>query len=437
LYSHAHGVLTNGEGPSFANQPGLPDSIPTFPALLRRAGYFTAVVGKWHVRSWPTGFDHWAILPGQGVYQDPELVVNGMRVAMRGHVDDVVGDQALAVLRQRPKDRPFCLLFHFKSPHSAWIPAARYENAFADIEVPVPRTFEDRLEGRPEELLTAEMAIADMDEFNDRGVPESLPRQERKRRNFEALVKNYYRVLLSVDENLGQVLEFLEAEGLSRSTAVFHTSDNGFFLGEHGFVDKRLMYEPSIRVPMLVRYPERAKAGLVDRSHMVLNVDVAPTVLELAAVPAPAGVHGRSFVPLLEGRNVPWRDAFLYEYYEYPAWPCVRKSRGVRTERYKLIHSYEQPEEWELYDLVADPDETVNLASRRDQDQRRRALAGKMEELRRALGDADPPGPVPVSPACHPSESRRFLRRRRGCRTAWEALSGFFGPVVCDRSFSG
>jgi arylsulfatase A-like enzyme len=323
-----------------------------------------------------------------------------MHVKMRGHADDVVGDQALTVLRQRPKDRPFCLLFHFKSPHWAWMPAARYENALAGVEVPVPRTFEDRLEGRPEELRKAEMAIADMTEFNDRGVPESLPREERKRKNLEALVKNYYRVLLSVDENLGRVLDLLDAEGLSRNTVVVYTSDNGHFLGEHGLYDKRLMYEPSIRVPMLVRYPERAKSGLVNRNHMVLNVDVAPTLLDLAAVPAPAGLHGRSFVPLLEGRNVPWRDAFLYEYYEYPAWPCVRKNRGVRTDRYKLIHFYEQPEEWELYDLVSDPDETVNLASRRDQDQRRRALAAKMEDLRRALGDVDPPGPAPVSPPC-------------------------------------
>ena len=182
---------------------------------------------------------------------------------------------------------------------------------------------------------------------------------------------------------------------------MIYTSDNGHFLGEHGLYDKRLMYEPSIRVPMLVRFPARARAGLVDRTHMVLNVDVAPTLLELAAVPVPAGLHGRSFVPLLEGRDAPWRDAFLYEFYEYPADLCVRRNRGVRTATHKLIHFYEQPEEWELYDLVSDPDETVNLASRRDQTARLRELKAKLKQLRRDLGDVDPPGPPPVSPPCH------------------------------------
>jgi arylsulfatase A-like enzyme len=403
LYSHAHGVTTNGADRAFANQPGLPDTLPTFPALLRRAGYFTALVGKWHLRSWPAGFDQWVIFPGQGVYEDPEMIANGMRLKMRGHADDVVGDQALTVLRERPQDRPFCLLYHFKSPHWPWLPAARHEHAFEDVAIPTPRTFEDRLEGRPEALRRAEMAIADMSDFRERGVPESLPREERKRKNLEALVRNYYRVLLSVDENLGRVLDVLDKESLARNTVVVYTSDNGHFLGEHGFYDKRLMYEPSIRVPLLVRFPARAKAGLVDRTHMVLNVDVAPTLLELAAVPVPAGLHGRSFVPLLEGRDAPWRDAFLYEYYEYPADLCVRKNRGVRTARHKLIHFYEQPEEWELYDLLSDPDETVNLASRRDQAARLGELKAKLDQLRRDLGDVDPPGPPPISQPCHGS----------------------------------
>ena len=400
LYSHAHGVVTNGDPRAYANQPGLPEALPTFPGLLRRAGYFTALVGKWHLRSWPTGFDQWAIFPGQGVYQDPEMVVGGMRVKLRGHADDVVGDQALTLLRERPKDRPFCLLYQFKSPHRSWAPAARFARAFEDVTVPVPRTFEDRLEGRPEALRQAEMAIADMPDFRDAGVPASLPREERKRKNLEALVKNYYRVLLSVDENLGRVLDYLDREDLAANTVVVYTSDNGFFLGEHGLFDKRLMYEPSIRVPLLVRFARRARAGLADRTHMVLNVDVAPTLLELAGVPAPAGLHGRSLVPLLEGKDAPWRDAILYEYYEYPAEHCVRKNRGVRTDRYKLIHFYEQPEEWELYDLAADPDETVNLASRADQAGRVRELRARLEQLRRAVGDVDPPGPAPLSPPC-------------------------------------
>jgi arylsulfatase A-like enzyme len=398
LYSHAHGVITNGAGPVYKDQPGLRPEQPTFVSLLREAGYHTGVVGKWHLRSLPTGFDQWAVFPGQGSYKDPEMIAGGTRVKLRGHADDVVGDQALTFLRQRPKDRPFCLLFQFKSPHRAWLPAERFEHAFDDVDVPVPRTFEDRLEGRPEALRRAEMAIADMPDFRDRGVPASLPAAERKYRNLEQLVKNYYRVLLSVDENLGRVLDFLDQEKLGGSTVVVYTSDNGFFLGEHGLFDKRLMYEPSIRVPLLVRFPSRVPAGGVDARHMVLNVDLAPTLLELAGLSPPPWMHGRSLVGLLEGREAPWRDAFLYEYYEYPAEHCARKNRGVRTERYKLIHFWEQPEEWELYDLAADPDETNNLASRPDQAGRLGELKARLAALRRQVGDVDespPPAALP------------------------------------------
>jgi arylsulfatase A-like enzyme len=400
LYSHAHGVITNGAGPVYKDQPGLKPEQPTFVSLLREAGYYTGVVGKWHLRSLPTGFDQWAVFPGQGSYKDPEMIAGGTRIKLRGHADDVVGDQALTFLRQRPKDRPFCLLFQFKSPHRAWFPAERYEHAFDEVDVPVPRTFEDRLEGRPEALRRAEMAIADMPDFRERGVSASLPAPERKRRNLEQLVKNYYRVLLSVDENLGRVLDLLDQEKLAEDTVVVYTSDNGFFLGEHGLFDKRLMYEPSIRVPLLVRYPRRVPAGRVDGRHMVLNVDIAPTLLELARLAPPGWMHGRSLAPLLEARETPWRDAFLYEYYEYPAEHCVRKNRGVRTERFKLIHFWEQPEEWELYDLVADPDETTNLAGRPDQADRVRRLQARLAELRREVGDLEDPKPPPAAAAC-------------------------------------
>jgi arylsulfatase A-like enzyme len=356
-------------------------------------------VGKWHVPSWPTGFDQWVILPGQGAYHDPEMIANGARVKMRGHVEDVVGDQAVNFLRQRPKDRPFALLCQFKAPHRNWSPAARFERAFTEVTVPVPRTFEDRLEGRPDAVRKSDMAIADMPDFRDQ-VPASLPRDERKRRNLELLVKNYYRVLLGVDESVGRVLDALDEEGAAQDTVVVYTSDNGFFLGEHGLFDKRLMYEPSIRVPMLLRYPARVKAGQVDTSHMVLNVDVAPTLLELAGLPVPAAMHGRSWVPLLEGGVAPWRDAFLYEYYEYPAYHCVRKNRGIRTARWKLIHFWEQPEEWELYDLATDPDETTNLAGRPAHAKTVGALRTRLETLRREMGDFDPPGPPPMAEAC-------------------------------------
>lgn len=400
LYSHGHGVITNGDGPTFRNQPGLRDDQVTFVHLLKQAGYHTTLVGKWHIRSWPTGFDQWIILPGQGVYNDPEMIANGVRVKFRGHVEDVVGDQAIVALEQRPRNKPFCLLCQFKAPHRSWFPASRHEKMFEDVEIPLPRTFEDRFEGRPEALRKAEMAIADMPDFRERGVPESLPREERKRRNLQHLVKNYYRVLLGVDDNVGRVLDYLDKNALKETTAVIYTSDNGFFLGEHGLFDKRLMYEPSIRVPMLVRYPARVKAGQVNTSHLALNIDIAPTALELAGVPVPGWMHGRSWLPMLDGQKTPWRDAFLYEYYEYPAVHCVRKNRGVRTDRWKLIHFWEQPEEWELYNLAADPDEMTNLAGRPEQAERLKTLRTKLADLRREVADTDPPGPAPAVVPC-------------------------------------
>jgi arylsulfatase A-like enzyme len=412
LYSHAHGVITNGDGPLWRNQPGLRSDQLTFAHLLRETGYHTMLVGKWHIRSWPTGFDQWNILPGQGAYHDPEMIANGVRVKLRGHVEDAIGDQALALLRERPTDAPFCLLCWFKAPHRDWRPAARFEKVFDDVEMPAPRTFEDRLEGRPDALRKAEMAIADMPDFRDRGVPLSLPPEERKRRNLQMLLKNYYRVLLGVDENVGRVLEFLDKDkdGLAENTAVFYSSDNGFFLGEHGLFDKRLMYEPSIRIPMLLRYPARVARGRVDSTHLVLNIDVAPTILQLGGVPVPTWMHGRSWLPVIASSSSAlasssalspsWRDAFLYEYYEYPASHCVRKNRGIRTDRWKLIHFWEQPEEWELYDLQADPDETTNLGGRREHAATIARLRARLEELRREVGDADPPGPPLIAVPC-------------------------------------
>ncbi|MGH7504078.1 MAG: sulfatase family protein [Longimicrobiales bacterium] len=405
LYSHAHGVITNGGGPLYYNQPGLREEQPTFPQLLRAAGYHTALVGKWHVRSGPSGFDQWVIFPSQGLYHDPDLLAatgdtpreQAVHVRMRGHADDVAGDLALEYLRNRPADRPFCLLYQFKSPHRAWQPAARFADAFADVDIPLPRTYEDRLD--PEALRNAEMAIADMPDFRERGVDPSLPVEVRKRMNLEQLVKNYYRVLLSVDENVGRVLDELDTQGIAEDTIVVYTSDNGFFLGEHGLFDKRLMYEESIAVPLLIRYPARF-APRVEDQHIVLNVDVAPTLLELAGSPVPDWMHGHSLVPLLEDRDVSWRDAMLYEYYEYPAEHCVRKNRGIRTDRWKLIHYYERPDEWELFDLRNDPGETTNVVTRPVHAQTVATLKQRMQVLRQELGDVDPPGDAPQALPC-------------------------------------
>src|SRR5688572_18851087 len=223
LYSHTHGVVTNGDGPQFYNGPGIRKDQRTFVELLREAGYYTGLVGKWHLKSAPEGFDEWVIFPWQGEYRDPELIAKGTHLRARGHADDVVGDQALEFLKHRPKDRPFCLLYQFKSPHRTWIPAERHARAFEDVEIPLPPTLEEKLEGKPEAVRAAEMALADLPDYRDL-VPADLPPAERRRRNYELMVKNNYRVLLSVDENVGRVLEFLDANGLANNTIVVYTS---------------------------------------------------------------------------------------------------------------------------------------------------------------------------------------------------------------------
>lgn len=377
LYSHAHGVTTNS-GKSHYFREG----ITTFPMLLQRAGYYTAVVGKWHIATLPAGlgFDHWCIFPGQGAYVNPVMIAHGARVQFRGNSEDVVGDQALEVLKSRPKNKPFCLLYHFKAPHRDWIPAERFRNAYEDITIPEPPTFKVGLEDRPEGVRSTDMQIADMPDFRERGVPASLPRAERKRLNFQVFMKNYYRTLLAVDENLGRVLDFLDKQGLRENTLVFYTGDNGFFQGEYGMFDKRLMYEPSIRVPMLVRYPAAVKPR-VDREHMVINNDVFHTVLDYAGVPLPKETehHGLSWRPVLEG-GAAWRESWFYEYFEYPAVHCAPIHRGVRTRRWKLIHYLQTPQAWELFDLEKDPEERRNLYN----DPAHRAIAGQLrEELER------------------------------------------------------
>ncbi|MBI1895688.1 MAG: sulfatase, partial [Acidobacteria bacterium] len=354
VYSHLHGVRTN----TAASRRLNPD-LPTFPGLLQKAGYHTVLVGKWHIATDPTGFDQWCILPGQGIYHDPVMIANGARIRLRGHVEDVIADQALETLRSRPKNQPFCLLYQCKSSHRAWQPAERFANAFENVNIPEPKLFDVGLEGRPQSIRHTDMQIADMPDFRQRGVPPDWPTDVRKRMNFQTFMKNYYRVLLSVDENLGRVLDYLDQQRLAENTIVIYTSDNGFFAGEYGMFDKRLMYEPSIRVPMLVRYPAAVKPGQVDKDHMVLNNDVAHTVLDYCGIERPQVMrnHGESWRPVLEGRPAEWRKSWLYEYFELPGPHCAPQQRGVRTSRYKLISYIQQPQEYEFFDLEKDPEE--------------------------------------------------------------------------------
>ncbi len=378
-YSHTTGVRTNG-----GRVP--PDRVAfagrAFTDYLHDAGYHTCFIGKYHMRGKPAYFDIWMGFQSQGRYYDPKLLdFNGKLVQERGHVTDKLGDRAVAYLREHRKD-PFCLLLWFKSPHRDWRPAERFKDALKDVDIPLPPTFNDDMAhgypGRPDVIRRTEMQVEIAKRAPDGGL---MP--------FKEWVKDYYRCLLGVDENIGRVLETLDELKLTENTIVLHTSDNGFFLGEHHFFDKRLMYEPSIRIPMLLRYPALVERGGREIEEMVLNIDIAPTLLDLAGLPVPQDMHGVSWRPLLEGKPVKWREDFLYEYFEGP--PAVHKvapHRGVRTKRWKYIE-YFKDNEYELYDLQNDPHEMNNLYGKPEYRAIVEQLRKRLIELRRETHDPD------------------------------------------------
>jgi arylsulfatase A-like enzyme len=284
-------------------------------------------------------------------------------------MDDVVTGKAVEWL-SRKHDKPFCLFLWFKAPHRPWQRAPRHQELFKDVTIPEPITWGDDLKGKPKAFVEADNRIGNFTDV----------------RSLDSFLKDYYSTLTAVDENVGRVFKALERTRALDNTVIMYTSDNGFFAGEWRMFDKRLMHEPSIKVPMLIRCPRLVKAGSIS-DRMVLNIDIAPTVLELAGVAVPKWMHGRSMVQLMKGRSSGWRKDWLYEYFEYPAEHNVRKHRGVRTEQYKLIHYYEAPEEFELYDLRKDPQERENLYGNPRYAQLARRLLGRIEELRRQTGD--------------------------------------------------
>ena len=369
LYSHTHGVIDNKGRQIRQDQPILPD-------LLREAGYEVAFCGKSHVkgalrdRHW----DYYFGFKGQGNYLKPVIAegTDGEDRPYDGYMDDIVTGKAVQWLK-REHEKPFCLFLWFKAPHRSWSRARRHHDLFKDVAIPKPDTYDDDLKGFPGKPRAFIDATNKIGEFNDV-------------RTLDGFVKDYYSTLVAVDENVGRVLDALEATNCLDETAILYTSDNGFFHGEWRAFDKRLMHEPSIRVPLLIRYPKLARSGSTEDA-MVLNVDIAPTVLDLAGAPIPDWMHGRSVVPLLRGENVAWRKDWLYEYYEFPGAHSVRKNRGVRTDRYKLIHYFEEPQEFELYDLVEDPEERNNLYGKSEHAELVSRLRQRIEALRRETGD--------------------------------------------------
>jgi arylsulfatase A-like enzyme len=374
-YSHLNGVLDNVLEFDGAQQ--------TFSKLLQKAGYQTALIGKWHLKSNPTGFDYWQILIGQGPYYNPPMIENGTQVKHTGYTTDIITDIALDWLKnRRDQKKPFMLMYQHKAPHREWQPGPKYMTKYDNMTIPEPDTLFDDYSGRGSAAKTQEMtiekALNDLDlklvppkdltpeqrarwdaaynPANEAFRKANLSGKELVRWKYQRYIKDYLRCIDSVDENLGRVLQYLDETGLAKNTVVIYSSDQGFYLGEHGWFDKRWMYEESLRTPLLVRWPGVVQPGSVNHD-MVLNLDYPETFLDIAGVGVPADMQGRSLKPLLMNRTPKdWRRSIYYHYYEYPGPHSVRRHYGVRTDRYKLIHFYEL-KEWELYDLNKDPKE--------------------------------------------------------------------------------
>jgi arylsulfatase A-like enzyme len=409
LYSHKNGV------PVFNRFDG---SQPTVAKLMQAGGYYTGMIGKWHLGSDPTGFDHWEILPGQGRYFDPILyTATGERSYTGRYATDVITDLGIDFIRGRPKDRPFFLMLHHKAPHRNWVPDEPHRRMFADRVIPEPPTLWDDYATRTDALHENRQRVAD--DINRRDLklepPAELDAQQRvewldvkptrvdvvvdgtpltltgdalARYKYQRYMQDYLACVQSVDDNVGRLLDFLQKSGLERNTIVVYTSDQGFFLGDHGLYDKRFMYEESLRIPLIVRWPALVQAG----SHadaMALNLDFAPTFLEAAGLAVPAAMQGRSLVPLLRGVTpADWRDAFYYRYYHDPGDHDTRAHYGVRTRTHKLIY-YWTRQQWELFDLRADPQELTNLYGEPGQAGVTAELKARLARLRNELQDDD------------------------------------------------
>lgn len=375
----------------------------TFPKLLQAAGYQTAVFGKWHLESLPTGFDKWEVVPGQGDYYNPDFIeMNGDTIQRHGYITNVITDLSLDWLENgRDKDRPFCLLIHHKAIHRNWMSDTCHLKLYEDRTFPLPDNFYDDYAGR-DAAAAQEMSIyKDMDLIYDLKMNRSdkhsrlknlyeqfcsrmdanqrrawdafynpiiadfysrnLSGKELAEWKYQRYMRDYLKVEKSLDDNVGRVLKYLEENGLLENTLVVYTSDQGFYMGEHGWFDKRFMYEESFRTPLVMMLPK----GLERRGEVpeiVQNIDYAPTFLSIAGVEVPADMQGVSMLPLLTGEEVEnWRTSLYYHYHEYPAEHSVKRHYGVRDGRYKLIHFYNDIDKWELYDLENDPYEMRNI----------------------------------------------------------------------------
>jgi arylsulfatase A-like enzyme len=407
-YSHINGV------PVFNRFDG---SQPTVAKYLQEAGYHTGMYGKWHLGSDPTGFDEWLILPGQGVYFDPAFLDRNGRRVIKGYVTDIITDLAIDFLKNRPKDKPFFLMCHHKAPHRPWDPDEKHKTMFAGRTIPEPQTLYDDYSTRTDALRESRQKVfQDMTrrdlkleppatltppqraewlrvkpttvEIEVSGRQETLTGDALNKYKYQRYMQDYLACVQSIDDNVGRLLDWLDQNGLSKDTVVIYSSDQGFFLGDHGLYDKRFMYEESIRMPFLVRWPGVIKPG-TEASALAINCDFAPTFMDLAGLPAPADMQGRSLLPLFKSQHpADWRSSWYYRYYHDPGDHNTRAHYGLRTTTHKLIY-YWKKDQWELFDLAKDPHELRNIYNDPAQKDRIAKLKGELYRLKKELKDED------------------------------------------------
>ena len=402
-YSHVNGIRGNSEAKDALEY--LKAGIQTFPQLLQGAGYHTGIVGKWHLTDPPKGFDYSCVLPGQGVYMNPIFHENGEAKKFDGHVTDITTDLALGFLKAAPAEKPWCLLYHHKAPHRPFLPPKAFADRYEGIDLPQPSSFHDDYATRKVAREAADMRFDESLGSDYPDMPANLSTQERKKWLFQRFARGYCAGIEAIDSNLGRVLAYLDKNNLTDSTLIVYTSDNGFFVGEHGWYDKRFMYEPSLRIPLIIRWPTAPKARLSE--HLVANVDIAPTIMDYAGITTPEEVQGKSLRGIVHGgQQTLWRTSVYYSYYEN-SWALRGKGtaamadpsfqfftphrigphRGIRTETHKLIHYYSEGDYYELFDLRKDPDELDNLYGRREESRLAADLRFALQQLRERYGD--------------------------------------------------
>lgn len=431
-YNHINGQIDN--------VVSFDGNQQTFPKLMQQNDYQTALIGKWHLKSDPTGFDYWNILPGQGNYYNPDFIEMGKKNKIEGYVTNLITDYTLNWLDHRDTTKPFCVLMHHKAPHRVWMPDLQYINTFDSIDIPIPDNFFDDFANRGTAAKEQKMSIwKDMylgydlkltveensteviDDIGTWAIGRLNPEQREAwdkaymaknneyhqkqpqgkdlaKWKFKRYMQDYLGTIESVDESVGEVLRYLDEHGLAENTIIVYTSDQGFYLGEHGWFDKRFMYEESLKMPLLIRYPKEIHQGVSEK--MVMNLDFAPTFLDYAGIQIPEDMQGESMREVMADEDAEdWRDEIYYHYYEYPrGGHDVKRHYGIRTERYKLIHYYFDIDEWELFDLLEDPNEMNNIYEKPEYDELIGELKEQLQQLRLKYKDNNQDSYLPKNP---------------------------------------